>query len=126
VVRDLPKQNRNAAVPDMLENWQDARIKLAVIEALLAYRRDNPMLFARVGYQALTAAGSNADRICAVALRKEEDALIVVVARFPMRCEGERDWGGTRLTGRMASKATTFGAIYSPGVLLSDSAKPSM
>jgi (1->4)-alpha-D-glucan 1-alpha-D-glucosylmutase len=61
------------------------------IEALLAYRRDNPMLFARGGYQALTAAGSKADRICAVARRKEKDALIVVVARFPVRCEGERD-----------------------------------
>jgi hypothetical protein len=32
-----------------------------------------------------------------VARRKEEDALIVVVARFPMRCEGERDWDGTEI-----------------------------
>ena len=93
----LPKQKRNAAVLDMLDNWQDGRIKLAVIETLLAYRRDNPMLFARGGNQALTAAGSEADRICAFARRKEEDALIVVVARFPVRCEGERDWGGTEI-----------------------------
>jgi maltooligosyltrehalose synthase len=55
------------------------------------------MLFARGGYQGLTAAGSEADRICAFARRKEEDALIVVVARFPVRCEGERDWGGTEI-----------------------------
>jgi hypothetical protein len=35
-------------------------------------------------------------------------------------------WSGSRTLSRMPSKATPFGAIYSRGVLLSDTAKPSM
>jgi hypothetical protein len=58
-----------------------------------------------------------------VARRKEEDALIVVVARFPMRCEGERDWDGTEIDWPHGVEGDAVGAIYSPGVLLSDTAK---
>ena len=82
---------------DMLDKWRDGRIKLAVIATLLAYRRDRPKLFAQGGYEPLAASGGRANQICAFARRDREDALVVVAARFPARCEGERDWNGTEI-----------------------------
>ena len=89
--------NRVGAMLDMLENWRDGRVKLAIIASLLAYRRARPKLFAQGGYEPLFAAGVRADQICAFARRHEENALIVVATRFPARCEGERDWSGTEI-----------------------------
>jgi (1->4)-alpha-D-glucan 1-alpha-D-glucosylmutase len=93
----LLERDRRTAMRDMIENWRDGRIKLAIIAILLAYRRDNPKLFAHGEYHALTAAGVRADQICAFARRDQENALIVVAARLPVRCEGERDWSGTEI-----------------------------
>jgi maltooligosyltrehalose synthase len=43
------ESDRRTAMREMIENWRDGRIKLALIATLLAYRRDNPQLFARGG-----------------------------------------------------------------------------
>ena len=93
----LLEQNRRTAILDMLEDWRDGRVKLAVIATLLAYRRDHPKLFAQGGYEPLIATGSRADQICAFARCHEEDALVVAAARFPVRCEAEPDWTGTEI-----------------------------
>jgi (1->4)-alpha-D-glucan 1-alpha-D-glucosylmutase len=96
-VLELVERNRHTAMRDMLEEWHDGRIKLAIIATLLAYRRDRPKLFAEGGYEPLLASGVRADQICAFARRNGGDALIVVAARFPARCESERDWSGTEV-----------------------------
>ena len=93
----LLEQNRCTAIFEMLENWRDGRIKLAVIATLLAYRRDHPQLFAQGNYEPLMATGSRADQICAFARCYEEDAVVVAAARFPLRCDAERDWTGTEI-----------------------------
>ena len=93
----LLEQNRCTAIFEMLENWHDGRIKLAVIVILLAYRRDHPQLFAQGNYEPLMATGSRADQICAFARCYEEDAVVVAAARFPLRCDAERDWIGTEI-----------------------------
>ena len=90
-------QRNRATIHEMLENWRDGRIKLAVTALLLAYRRDHPKLFANGGYDPLIAAGSRADQICAFARSFEEDAVLVAAARFPVRWEGDRDWAGMEI-----------------------------
>jgi hypothetical protein len=93
----LLERNRRTAILGMLEDWRDGRIKLAVTATLLAHRRDHPKLFSQGGYEPLIAIGPRADQICAFARRHEEDTVVVAAARFPGRCEAERDWTGTEI-----------------------------
>jgi len=96
-VAALLERNRHTAILDMLEDWRDGRVKLAVIAILLAHRRDRPKLFTEGRYEPLIATGSRADQICAFARCHEEDALVVAAARFPVRCQTEPDWTGTEI-----------------------------
>src|SRR5262249_12642954 len=59
-VSALSRRDRQAAVLDMLENWQDGRAKLALVAALLGHRRDQPKLFSEGSYEPLIATGSKA------------------------------------------------------------------
>jgi (1->4)-alpha-D-glucan 1-alpha-D-glucosylmutase len=106
-VAALLERNRCTAVLDMLEDWRDGRVKLAVIETLLAHRRDRPRLFAQGGYEPLIATGSRADQICAFARRRGEDALVVAAARFQVRCDAEPDWTGTEIPWPQAASSET-------------------
>jgi len=101
------ERNRRTAILDLLEDWRDGRVKLAVIATLLAHRRDRPKLFAQGGYEPLIASGSRADQICAFARRHEDDTLVVAAARFPVRCEAELDWTGTEIPWPQAASSET-------------------
>jgi maltooligosyltrehalose synthase len=57
---ELLGRNRQTAILDLLEDWRDGRIKLAVIAILLAYRRTRPELFAEGGYKPPIATGPRA------------------------------------------------------------------
>ena len=109
----LLERNRRTAMLDMLENWPDGRIKLAVIATLLAYRRDHPMLFAHGGYEPLTATGSKADQMCAFARCHEGDALVVAVARFPCAARPNRIGVEPRSPGRRRRAVRRIGVIFS-------------
>ena len=91
----LLERNRCGTILDMLQDWRDGRVKMAVIAALLGYRRDHQNLFAQGTYEPLAATGTKADHICAFARSREEDALLVVATRFPARLEVDPDWTGT-------------------------------
>jgi (1->4)-alpha-D-glucan 1-alpha-D-glucosylmutase len=111
-------QNRCAAALDMLEAWRDGRVKLAVIAALLAYRRDRLKLFSHGAYEPLIATGPRADQICAFVRRQEEDMLVVTAARFPARCEEGCDWTGTEVPWpRAAAGQTHWRDLLCGGVL---------
>ena len=101
------ERNRRTAISEMLGDWRDGRVKLAVIVTLLAYRRDHPKLFQHGGYEPLIATGSRADQICAFARCHEEDALVVAAARYPARCEAEPDWTGTEIPWPQAASGET-------------------
>jgi (1->4)-alpha-D-glucan 1-alpha-D-glucosylmutase len=88
-------RDRSATMQDMVENWRDGRIKLAVTATLLAVRRQHPTLFSAGGYEPLTATGSKADHICAFARASGDDALAVIAARFPARLMTDPGWEGT-------------------------------
>jgi (1->4)-alpha-D-glucan 1-alpha-D-glucosylmutase len=106
-VAALLEQNRRTAVLDMLEDWRDGRVKLAVIATLLAHRHDRPKLFAQGGYEPLIVTGARADQICAFARCHGEDALVVAAARFQAHCEAERDWIGTEIPWPQAASSET-------------------
>jgi (1->4)-alpha-D-glucan 1-alpha-D-glucosylmutase len=72
-------------LPEMMENWQDGRIKLFVLSALIRLRREYPDLFAFGSYAALNATGSAADRICAFARTWKQATIVVAAALFPWR-----------------------------------------
>ena len=100
-------RHRRTALLDMLEDWRDGRIKLAVITTLLNYRRDHAKLFAEGEYQPLAATGPTADQICAFARCHEDDALIVAAARFPARSKADHDWSGTEIPWPQAMSSQT-------------------
>jgi (1->4)-alpha-D-glucan 1-alpha-D-glucosylmutase len=85
------------AMPGMLENWRDGRVKLALTAALLAERRKHPLLFADGGYAPLVVSGPKADQVCAFARTHEASALLVIAARFPARLKADPDWAGTEV-----------------------------
>ena len=89
------ESDRYAMVKEMLRDWRDGRVKLAVTATLLAERRAHPSLFALGGYEPLAAVGPKADQICAFARGEADDALVVVAKRFPARIEADPAWGGT-------------------------------
>ena len=114
----LLERNRRTAVLDMLENWREGRVKLAVIAALLGHRRDHPKLFAQGGYEPLIAAGPKADHICAFARSHEDEALLVAAARFPARLEADRDWTGTEIPWpQEVARGTRWRDLLSGGII---------
>jgi (1->4)-alpha-D-glucan 1-alpha-D-glucosylmutase len=106
-VLGLSKRDRQTAMPKMLEDWPDARAKLAVIAILLGHRRDHPNMFVRGSYEPLIATGAKADQICAFARCYQEDVLVVAVARFPFRSEVDLDWTGTQIPWPQPAAAQT-------------------
>jgi (1->4)-alpha-D-glucan 1-alpha-D-glucosylmutase len=114
----LLERNRRTAVLDMLENWREGRVKLAVIATLLGHRRDHPKLFAQGGYEPLIAAGPKADHICAFARSHEDEALLVAAARFPARLEADPDWTGTEIPWpQEVARGTRWRDLLSGGIV---------
>lgn len=86
-----------ATIAGMMENWQDGAIKLFVTSAILAFRSDNPELFERGEYEALTATGPKAETICAFARRFGDSEVVIATARFPARLQADPCWKETRI-----------------------------
>jgi (1->4)-alpha-D-glucan 1-alpha-D-glucosylmutase len=89
---------------ELMETWEDGRIKLYTIHRLLAVRRAVPELFQRGAYVPLAAKGERADHLCGFARVLGEQALVVVVPRLVARLTdlarlpvGPECWGNTRL-----------------------------
>lgn len=86
------ESDRARAFAEMLEQWEDGRIKLALTTTLLRLRASHPDLFAAGSYDPLSVEGDDADRVCSFLRRYVADTLVVAVERFPTRSgEGGRD-----------------------------------
>src|SRR5262249_22822864 len=66
-------------ITEMLDHWEDGRIKLLLISAGLRLRRRNPQVFQEGEYLALSATGEKADHVVAI-VRRQEDRMILAVA----------------------------------------------
>ncbi len=93
----------NSPPDELLESWQDGRVKQAVIARALALRRRASGLFASGTYTPLTTEGKMADHVFGFARIHEGRAAIVIVTRLAAKLEGLREkplvsgsaWQGT-------------------------------
>ena len=81
-----------SAIPEawkeLLDNWQDGRVKLRLLAGLLALRRDMPGLFAEGSYEPLTVSGLAARHVFAFRRRQGRRVMIVALGRFFARLAG--------------------------------------
>jgi (1->4)-alpha-D-glucan 1-alpha-D-glucosylmutase len=78
---------------DLAASWPDGRIKLALIQHLLAFRQRLAEVFAHGDYRPISIAGPHRDEVLAFARTNPPDAAIVVVARLMKRASnGGRRW----------------------------------
>ena len=70
---------------DLSAHWRDGRIKQAVIACTLAFRKEQPALFAAGSYEPVAVRGEHADRVVAFARRLGREVMVVVVPRIASR-----------------------------------------
>jgi (1->4)-alpha-D-glucan 1-alpha-D-glucosylmutase len=74
-----PSTDQIHRLTEMLEHWEDGRLKLFLVCLGLRLRRRYPHLFLQGEYLALRAAGEKADHVVAI-IRRYQDHLILAVA----------------------------------------------
>jgi (1->4)-alpha-D-glucan 1-alpha-D-glucosylmutase len=84
---------RGAALGELVENWRDGWIKLAVSALLLQLRREKETLFADGGYEPIVIGGERSERALGYIRAAGEDRVAVVIARFPGLRERDPGWG---------------------------------
>src|SRR6185369_16804748 len=67
------------------EHWRDGRIKMFVIQRLLALRGEQPALFANASYAGLHADGSFAEHLICFERRQKSAVILVIVPRHTAR-----------------------------------------
>jgi len=102
--RQEKEQGRLGLVQDILNHWQDGRIKLFVTSAALNYRRSHEALFLEGDYQPLKATGTKPERVFGFMRHRKEDWAVAAVPRLvtelaPAGCfpTGEEAWAGRSL-----------------------------
>jgi (1->4)-alpha-D-glucan 1-alpha-D-glucosylmutase len=79
--------------PNLVQNWQDGRIKLAWTRTLLALRRERPLLFTHGDYRPIRVEGKDSHHVIAFARRHRQEAVIVAVGRhFAGVSERGKNW----------------------------------
>ncbi len=71
----------------LLANWRDGAIKQHVVARTLDLRRRRPVLFARGEYLPLQTDGSHGASVIAFARLLEDDAVVVLATRLPLRAQ---------------------------------------
>lgn len=66
---------------DLMEHWQDGRIKLLITHRLLELRREMPELFGTGAYVPVIAQGAFADKVVAFERRTPSQSVLVVIPR---------------------------------------------
>jgi (1->4)-alpha-D-glucan 1-alpha-D-glucosylmutase len=74
--------NRLPLVRELMETWEDGRVKLYVTHQTLIYRREHPDLFRTGGYIPLEAIGQRQKHLCSFARRHGGKTLVVVAPRL--------------------------------------------
>jgi (1->4)-alpha-D-glucan 1-alpha-D-glucosylmutase len=74
----------DAEPEDLLQDWRSGRVKLRLLQAGLALRRQSPDLFAEGEYLPLEVTGEKAEQIVAFARRRGDEWLVVVATLLPL------------------------------------------
>jgi (1->4)-alpha-D-glucan 1-alpha-D-glucosylmutase len=105
-LRDAGDGDVSEFVEGLLERPEDGRVKMYVTTRALNFRREHAALFARGEYLQLSASGRRAANVVSFARTFEDEAAVVVAARFFTRLGVGREgalglkrevWGGTAL-----------------------------
>ncbi len=86
------ERDPGATLRDLLVNWPDGRIKLAVVTMLLRLRAAHPALFAEGGYEPLTITGEKAGQALGFVRALDNTQIAVLVAPYPGLRESDPDW----------------------------------
>jgi (1->4)-alpha-D-glucan 1-alpha-D-glucosylmutase len=115
---------------DLADRWPDGRVKLALVQRLLAFRQQLTDVFAQGDYRPILINGPHRDEVLAFARANPPDAAIVVTARLMRRAsDGGRRWpkgdawnGSVALEGFASLRNGLTGAKIgqSPALLLSE------
>ena len=92
---------KSATAEDLLNHWEDGRIKLYLISKVLGFRGREPELFKEGSYEPLVATGPHMQRMVAFARRSETARAIVLAPRLTsgLGFPGIKSaWAGTTLT----------------------------
>ncbi len=87
------RDGRASLMAELLDGWQDGRIKLAVTAMLLDLRRTLPALFADGTYEPLPVDGEKAEQVIAYGRSQGGDRVLVLLARYPGQRDTDPDWG---------------------------------
>lgn len=119
-----PRQQSLTEVPDkseLVEHWQDARVKQWLIRGVLSVRNVQPQIFSRGAYIPLEVEGEHADKVIAFARRYEGDYMIIVApvraAALLEECDvplvPAQQWGDTRVRLPSPLNENTLTGIFS-------------
>ncbi|KPW39226.1 Maltooligosyl trehalose synthase [Pseudomonas amygdali pv. mellea] len=114
----------DASAADLLDNWQDGRIKQALIAKVLNLRAEHPTLFSEGRYQPLEIKGSHAGHVMAFARETQGVRAIIVVPRTSSELLGTAqtplinaaNWGDTRIMLPFADSGSDWKGLFSDGV----------
>jgi (1->4)-alpha-D-glucan 1-alpha-D-glucosylmutase len=83
--RRLLASLRHAHPRELLEDWQSGRIKLFVLQRLLAFRAENQRLFLKGSYQEVPITGEHSHSVIAFERKFDSQRLLVIVPRLTYR-----------------------------------------
>ncbi len=82
---ELETMPAEIAANDLLDHWQDGRLKLFVVWQLLQLRQQHADLFASGDYEPLQVSGANKDHVIAFARKSGNRCITVVLSRWTAR-----------------------------------------
>jgi (1->4)-alpha-D-glucan 1-alpha-D-glucosylmutase len=89
---------RQDFLTELMHEWKDGRIKLAITALLLELRRQNEAIFASKAYEVVAIEGEKAQRAIAYVRGESSTRCCILVARFPGQREADPQWGDTTAT----------------------------
>jgi (1->4)-alpha-D-glucan 1-alpha-D-glucosylmutase len=128
---DYPARERalsqSTPLTELLAQWQDGRIKQALIAQVLMLRNQHPALFSEGRYQPLEVVGEQAAHVVAFAREREGMRAIVVVPRLPAELLGTAqtpfinaaNWGDTRIILPFADSDPNWKGLFSQATVTS-------
>ena len=133
---DYPARERalaeNVEISELLSQWQDGRIKQALIARVLNLRAEHPELFSRGEYIPLEVTGSQAAHVVAFARKWEQTQAIIVVPRICSELLGTAQtpfintasWGDTRIKVPSADSGSDWKGLFAEVVAINDGGIP--
>lgn len=94
-VRARLQSDRITLLEDLVKNWHDGLIKMAILMLLLDERKANPLLFSNASYEPMGVTGACSAQVCTFLRKYEGASLFVAVKLFPATDPGIQAWEET-------------------------------